>query len=60
MEFAHLQRDHIDPVANDGPTSYANNQMLCPPDHRIKTEHDRKAGLLRRKKPRAPDSRRAA
>jgi HNH endonuclease len=56
----HLQRDHIDPVANDGPTSYANNQMLCPPDHRIKTEHDRKAGLLRRKKPRAPDSKRAA
>jgi HNH endonuclease len=48
----HLQRDHIDPVANHGPTSYANNQMLCPPDHRIKTEHDRKAGLLRRKKPR--------
>jgi 5-methylcytosine-specific restriction endonuclease McrA len=56
----HLQRDHIDPVANDGPTSYANNQMLCPPDHRIKTEHDRKAGLLRRKKPRAPDSTLAA
>ena len=52
----HLQRDHIDPVANDGPTSYANNQMLCPPDHRIKTEHDRKAGLLHRKKPRCRGS----
>jgi hypothetical protein len=48
----HLQRDHIDPVANGGKTSYANNQPLCPPDHRIKTEHDRKAGLLHRKKPR--------
>jgi hypothetical protein len=54
----HLQRDHIDPVANGGLTSYVNNQLLCPPDHRIKTERDRKAGLLRRKKPRGrgPDS----
>ncbi len=57
----HLQVDHIDPVANGGLTSYANSQRLCAPDHRIKTEQDRKAGLLRRrKKPRAPDSRRAA
>jgi hypothetical protein len=48
----HLQRDHIDPVANGGETSYANNQPLCPPDHRLKTEHDRKAGLLHRKKAR--------
>jgi hypothetical protein len=48
----HLQRDHIDPVANGGETSYANNQPLCPPDHRIKTEADRTAGLLHRKKPR--------
>jgi hypothetical protein len=55
----HLQRDHIDPVANDGLTSYFNNQHLCPPDHRIKTERDRKAGLLRRKKPRGVDSTRA-
>ncbi len=51
----HLQRDHIDPVANGGLTSYANNQPLCPPDHRIKTEHDRRAGLLRRKKRRGRD-----
>ena len=42
----HLQRDHIDPVANGGETSYVNNQPLCPPDHRLKTERDRKAGLL--------------
>jgi hypothetical protein len=46
----HLQRDHIDPVANDGETSYANSQPLCPPDHRLKTERDRTAGLLSRKK----------
>ena len=56
----HLQRDHIDPVANGGLTSYDNNQLLCPPDHRIKTEQDRKAGLLHRKKPRAPDMAQAA
>jgi hypothetical protein len=51
----HLQNDHIDPIANGGLTSYANNQPLCPPDHRIKTERDRKAGLLRKKKHRGPD-----
>jgi hypothetical protein len=45
----HLQRDHFDPVANGGETSYANMQPLCPADHRIKTERDRKAGLLHRK-----------
>ncbi|HEV8626959.1 MAG TPA: HNH endonuclease signature motif containing protein [Acidimicrobiia bacterium] len=57
----HLQRDHIDPVANGGLTSYVNNQPLCPPDHRIKTERDRKAGLLRRKelRSRRPDATRA-
>jgi hypothetical protein len=44
----HLQHDHIDPVANGGKTSYANHQPLCPPDHRLKTERDRKAGLLSR------------
>ena len=54
----HLQDDHIDPVANGGLTSYLNNQRLCLPDHRIKTERDRKAGLLR-KRPRGPDSKRA-
>jgi hypothetical protein len=45
----HLQNDHIVPVANGGLTSYVNNQPLCPANHRIKTERDRKAGLLRRK-----------
>src|SRR5581483_5793288 len=42
----HLQDDHVDPVANGGETSYANRQPLCPPHHRMKTECDRKAGLL--------------
>ena len=55
----HLQRDHIDPVANGGLTTYTNNQLLCPPDHRIKTEHDRNAGLLSRARPRGPDPQRA-
>jgi 5-methylcytosine-specific restriction endonuclease McrA len=56
----HLQDDHIDPVANGGLTSYANRQPLCPHDHRIKTERDRKAGLLRKKEPqsRGPDPKR--
>ena len=47
----HLQRDHIDPHANGGLTSYTNNQPLCPPDHRTKTQQDRKAGLLHRRNP---------
>ena len=53
----HLQDDHIDPVANGGLTAYVNSQPLCPHDHRIKTERDRKAGLLRGPKPqhRRPD-----
>ena len=56
----HLQDDHIDPVANGGPTAYANRQPMCPTDHRIKTEQDRKAGLLHpRKKPGGPDPKRA-
>jgi hypothetical protein len=55
----HLQRDHIDPVANGGLTSFGNNQMLCPSSHRRKTEQDRKAGLLGRNKPRGPDPKRA-
>ena len=50
-----LQLDHVDPVANDGPTSYANLKPRCYNDHRRKTEQDRDAGLLnpgrRRKEP---------
>jgi hypothetical protein len=52
----HLQRDHIDPVGNGGLTTYTNHQPLCPPDHRLKTEQDRKAGLLHRNRPN-PDPR---
>jgi hypothetical protein len=49
----HLEHDHIDPVANGGKTAYVNDQPLCWPHHQVKTEQDRKAGLLRRK-PRGP------
>ena len=41
-----LQYDHVNPVANRGPTEYANLQPLCWIDHHIKTEKDRQAGLL--------------
>jgi hypothetical protein len=41
-----LQWDHIDPVANDGPTSYENLQPLSHRDHKEKTKRDREAGLL--------------
>jgi hypothetical protein len=50
----HLEFDHIDPVANDGPTAYANLEPLCWPHHQMKTLRDRQAGLLRAK-PRGPD-----
>ena len=43
---AHLQLDHVDPVANWGPTSYTNLQPRCWDHHQQKTERDRKAGLL--------------
>jgi hypothetical protein len=50
-----LQWDHIDPVANGGPTTFENIQPLCGHDHPEKTERDRKAGLLRgRAKERGP------
>jgi hypothetical protein len=42
----HLQWDHLDPVANNGPTSFANLDGKCPTDHEAKTERDRAAGLL--------------
>lgn len=41
-----LQWDHIDPVANGGPTSMANLQGLCKSGHKAKTARDRAAGLL--------------
>jgi hypothetical protein len=42
----HLELDHVDPVANDGPTSYENLEPRCRPHHREKTERDRRAGRL--------------
>jgi hypothetical protein len=42
-----LEYDHVNPVANQGPTEYANLKARCYKDHQIKTEQDRKAGLLR-------------
>ena len=42
----HLHFDHIDPVANRGPTCFENLQPLCWTCHSEKTERDRRAGLL--------------
>jgi hypothetical protein len=44
-----LEWDHVDPVANNGPSAYDNLQPRCWPCHRAKTERDRAAGLLRRR-----------
>jgi Domain of unknown function (DUF222) len=41
-----LEWDHVDPVANGGPTNAGNLKAKCKPHHRAKTERDRAAGLL--------------
>ena len=41
-----LEFDHVDPVANEGPTSYDNVKPRCKPHHWAKTERDRRAGVL--------------
>ncbi len=41
-----LQWDHVNPVANHGPTSFANIEARCWSDHQAKTERDRQTGLL--------------
>ena len=41
-----LEWDHLDPVANNGPTSFKNLKGRCRPCHQAKTERDRKPGLL--------------
>ncbi|HUJ67323.1 MAG TPA: HNH endonuclease [Acidimicrobiales bacterium] len=51
-----LEYDHLDPVANGGPTEYANLEARCYKDHRLKTEQDRKAGLLTSKAARSPNT----
>jgi hypothetical protein len=50
-----LEWDHLDPVANGGPTAFANLRAKCKPHHWAKTERDRRAGLLgAREQARAP------
>ena len=51
-----LQLDHVDPVANGGPTSYQNLKPRCYTDHQAKTERDRRGGLLGPNAPRAPNT----
>jgi hypothetical protein len=52
----HLENDHLDPCAHGGETSFENLAPRCWPHHRLKTERDRKAGLLRPKpQARGPD-----
>ena len=50
-----LEWDHIDPMANQGPTSFENLAARCYPHHQEKTKRDRAAGLPRRpeQRPRA-------
>ena len=40
------ERDHLEPVVAEGPTSYSNLAWRCNPCHVAKTEADRKAGKL--------------
>ncbi len=50
-----LEWDHVDPVAHGGLTTFDNVKPKCPPHHWVKTEADRRAGLLGSRKPkRAP------
>jgi HNH endonuclease len=41
-----LEWDHVDPVANQGPTSFENLAARCYPHHQEKTERDRAAGYF--------------
>jgi 5-methylcytosine-specific restriction endonuclease McrA len=43
-----IERDHVDPVANGGPTSRDNITGRCYGCHQRKTDQDRQAGLLGR------------
>ena len=49
------ERDHLEPVVAEGPTSYRNLEWKCNPCHAAKTETDRKAGKLTPRPP--PDAR---
>lgn len=48
------ERDHLEPVVTEGPTSYPNLGWKCNPCHTAKTEADRKAGKLTPRPPPAP------
>ncbi len=45
------EKDHLEPVAADGPTCTENLEWKCYACHQAKTEADRKAGKLTRSKP---------
>jgi len=45
-----LEWDHVEPLANGGLTSATNLRPTCKPHHWEKTEADRRAGKLRRKR----------
>jgi hypothetical protein len=47
----HLEFDHVNPMANGGPTSYENLQPRCGPHHQEKTQRDQEAGLLQGRDP---------
>lgn len=51
-----LEIDHVDPVANGGPTHIDNLAPRCWADHKAKTERDRRAGLLGPQAPRPPNT----
>ncbi len=46
-----LEWDHVDPVANGGPTSFQNLKGRCWRCHQAKTRRDRIAGLLGNRDP---------
>jgi hypothetical protein len=50
-----LEYDHVDPLANHGPTALSNLAPRCWVDHQAKTGRDRQAGLLGPRPP-APKS----
>ena len=48
------QKDHLEPVAADGPTCTENLDWKCYECHKVKTEADRKAGKLTPSRPGSP------
>lgn len=52
-----LQNDHVDPLANGGPTSLDNLQPRTPSEHAAKTAADRQAGRLGQRRRQAAGAR---